>query len=484
MNKTTPASPGYSLSVLHQNSSEVSVGMLLNSQSCMSIWGSWILDTVLVGGSDQIVPSHLILFPGFTLLFPSRRITMFKFFQFFCTKIPKSDRISINSWNRTRFFFLGSVHPNWPVSCQKHTGMSTHLEIVYIATMTLRKLVGSSPQRLNKIVEMPESNQKKQKKIESGHSWARPSRLRLRLLGLICFDLVSTNQVNISGPCHDVPCSVTGNSGFVHFCLLFLILRIFGFSALSRISRSDWFSGFLPFSSNSRSGWFLFCLVSSCGRNQIYGQTRCTKTVRNIWGHNSFLRPHTNQRPPKVHPTTLHSPLPANRSLSTPPRTNLSHPPPHNHTLHTAWTKNVCSILSPNITLRGGPACQLDCELVLPSVNPQPWRSTNNSLGLPHAHSLSVCLFPWVYVVCVCFLLYLPVYLGFTRYVFSVPLHIHLTFLNFKTYIDMNVVLHITLFVWFYLSPEHLQKIYYVCVYDHDLHAMSLHVSVLVFKPT
>ena len=27
------------------------------------------------------------------------------------------------------------------------------------------------------------------------------------------------------------------------------------------------------------------------------------------------------------------------------------------------------------------------------SVNSQPWRFTNNILGLPHAHSLSVCLF-------------------------------------------------------------------------------------------
>jgi hypothetical protein len=26
------------------------------------------------------------------------------------------------------------------------------------------------------------------------------------------------------------------------------------------------------------------------------------------------------------------------------------------------------------------------------SVNPQPWRFTNNSFGLPHAQSFSVCL--------------------------------------------------------------------------------------------
>jgi len=41
------------------------------------------------------------------------------------------------------------------------------------------------------------------------------------------------------------------------------------------------------------------------------------------------------------------------------------------------------------------------------SVSPQLWRFTNNSLGLPHAHSLSVCLFLSVCVVRVYFLLYL-----------------------------------------------------------------------------
>jgi len=43
------------------------------------------------------------------------------------------------------------------------------------------------------------------------------------------------------------------------------------------------------------------------------------------------------------------------------------------------------------------------------SVNPQPWRFTNNSLGLPHAHSICVCLSSWVCFVFVCFLLYLSV---------------------------------------------------------------------------
>jgi len=53
-------------------------------------------------------------------------------------------------------------------------------------------------------------------------------------------------------------------------------------------------------------------------------------------------------------------------------------------------------------------------------VNPQPWRSTKNSLGLPHAHSFSVGLFSWVCVVCVSFLLYLSFYLCCERCVVCV----------------------------------------------------------------
>ena len=39
-------------------------------------------------------------------------------------------------------------------------------------------------------------------------------------------------------------------------------------------------------------------------------------------------------------------------------------------------------------------------DFPVPSVSPQPWRFTNNSLRLPNAHSLSVCLFLWACVVC------------------------------------------------------------------------------------
>jgi len=44
----------------------------------------------------------------------------------------------------------------------------------------------------------------------------------------------------------------------------------------------------------------------------------------------------TSHSPPS-HPTTLHSPFTPNHTLPTHPRTHLSHPQPHNHTLHTAF---------------------------------------------------------------------------------------------------------------------------------------------------
>jgi hypothetical protein len=62
----------------------------------------------------------------------------------------------------------------------------------------------------------------------------------------------------------------------------------------------------------------------------------------------SSLRPHTKQRPPTVHPTTLHSLFPPNHTLPTPPRTHLSHPLPHTHTLN----KFFLHPCSPNIPLR------------------------------------------------------------------------------------------------------------------------------------
>jgi len=67
----------------------------------------------------------------------------------------------------------------------------------------------------------------------------------------------------------------------------------------------------------------------------------------------------------------------------------------------------------------------LEVKFPSPSANSQPWRFTNNSLGLPLAHSLSVRLFLWVCVVCVCFLLYLSFYLCCVRCVFCVLFYIY-----------------------------------------------------------
>ena len=49
-------------------------------------------------------------------------------------------------------------------------------------------------------------------------------------------------------------------------------------------------------------------------------------------------------------------------------------------------------------------------EMVIRIVNPQTWRFNNNSLGLPHAQSFSVCMSSWVCFVRVCFLFYLSDY--------------------------------------------------------------------------
>jgi len=74
-------------------------------------------------------------------------------------------------------------------------------------------------------------------------------------------------------------------------------------------------------------------------------------------------------------------------------------------------------------------------------LDPQPWRFTDISLGLPHAHSFLICLFPWVYVVCVvCFLLYVSVYLCFARCVFSGLFHIHYHFFCFFVCVFPNSI--------------------------------------------
>ena len=99
-------------------------------------------------------------------------------------------------------------------------------------------------------------------------------------------------------------------------------------------------------------------------------------------------------------------------------------------TLSTLCSGNFCSILFPKYSSQRCLRNSLTIEWERRSVNPQPWRFTNNSLGLPHAPSFSVCLFLWVWVVCVCFLLYLLFYLCCVHCVFCVQLHIHNTYVT------------------------------------------------------
>ena len=76
-----------------------------------------------------------------------------------------------------------------------------------------------------------------------------------------------------------------------------------------------------------------------------------------------------------------------------------------------------------------------EVQFLIQSVNPQPCHFTNNSLSLPHAPSLSVCLFLWVCVVCVSCPLYLSFYLCYARCVFCIwfyiPNHLFVFFLFF-----------------------------------------------------
>jgi len=175
-----------------------------------------------------------------------------------------------------------------------------------------------------------------------------------------------------------------GNSCFVHFCLLFLDLRISGFSAFSRISRSAWFSGFSPLSRNSCSGWFLFCLVSRFIMDVRRGHQRLACGSR-IWLTLGSPLP----SPYTVEPSHLifqpHNTLACNYH---PPHTQAH--PPHGMS---ATLIQLCSIVFPKYSSQRRLHNSLTVEWERRSVNPQPWRSTNNSLGLPHAQSLSVCLF-------------------------------------------------------------------------------------------
>jgi len=65
------------------------------------------------------------------------------------------------------------------------------------------------------------------------------------------------------------------------------------------------------------------------------------------------------------------------------------------------------------------------CSICLRNLNPQPWRFSNNSIGLPPAHSLYICLF-YESVSCVCALFSTCLsYLCLVRCVFRVLFNNH-----------------------------------------------------------
>jgi len=140
-----------------------------------------------------------------------------------------------------------------------------------------------------------------------------------------------------------------------------------------------------------------------------------------VVGRGKTLSPRTYKQPPIAHPLTpwhcTRTPHPTHPPLAPPtPQhyTPTSHPhPPHGVPIF------FVQLCAQHIPLRETSAWPNRC-VAFRSVNPQPWRFTKNSLGLPHAHSLSICLFLWICVACVSCLLFLSFYLCFVRCVFCV----------------------------------------------------------------
>jgi len=122
----------------------------------------------------------------------------------------------------------------------------------------------------------------------------------------------------------------------------------------------------------------------------------------------------------------------------------------------------------------------VSCSVCLQSVNPQSWHFTNNSLGLPLAYSLSVCLFLWICVVCVCFLLYLSFYMCCERCVvcgyFCIQNHLFVLFL-LSLWIWYIPVVRCS---WYMYDPAHMSVLlFYLNVYySHSCVCVSKHVYV------
>jgi len=107
------------------------------------------------------------------------------------------------------------------------------------------------------------------------------------------------------------------------------------------------------------------------------------------------------------------------------------HPPLAPSTLQSHPSRRVketfVQLCSPNIPLRLGDYTDSRHNCWMSRLNFRVWILNPGALPIspPHAPSLSVCLFLWVCVVCVCFLLYLSLYMCFASCVFCVWFCIH-----------------------------------------------------------
>ena len=136
-----------------------------------------------------------------------------------------------------------------------------------------------------------------------------------------------------------------GHSSCLGFVLQkFLCARLF--------IRNGWFS-------ESGNAWFsFFCFfcpptIYFSVLLQIWQEINLRPTSPR---QGTSLRPHTNKRPPTVHPTTLHSPFPPNHTLPTHHGIHLSHPPlalstPQSHPPH-GIKETFVQLCSPNIPLK------------------------------------------------------------------------------------------------------------------------------------
>jgi len=183
---------------------------------------------------------------------------------------------------------------------------------------------------------------------------------------------------------------------------------------------------------------FFDCPFADLAENIFAPKHFTSPTRKQATSHSS---PHDTTLPLLIQPNPTYSSPHPNLAASTP----QSHPP---HSVKGTFVQ----LCSPNIPLRVPDVVYAEAVygVWIPNLVALP------IIGLPHAQSFSVCLSSWIYVVCKCVLLYLSVYLCFARCMFSVLLHIHFTFFNFKKHIYMNFVVHITLFIWLCLFHQHL----------------------------